>query len=100
MISAIAAVLKYVVRGLKDTKKEFGDKPEAQQVLTYLQTIEDFKHCDDEHHAARLIEMHSLSLEHVPAHFLKSKQVRQTHCLTVCRSVAFCMHYSIYAVHT
>lgn len=72
---AIAAVLKYVVRGLKDAKKEFGDKPEAQQVLTYLQTIEDFKHCDDEHIAARLIEMHSLSLEHVPAHFLKSKQV-------------------------
>lgn len=80
MILAIAAVLKYVVRGLKDAKKEFGDKPEAQQVLTYLQTIEDFKRCDDEHHAARLIEMHTLSLEHIPAHFLKSKQVRKTHC--------------------
>jgi 60 kDa SS-A/Ro ribonucleoprotein len=80
VIPAIAAVLKYVVRGLKDAKKEFGDKPEAQQVLTYLQTVEDFKRCDDEHHASRLIEMHSLSLEHIPAHFLKSKQVRKTHC--------------------
>jgi hypothetical protein len=64
---------------MKDMKKEFGDKPEAQQVIAYLQTIEDFKHCDDEHHAARLIEMHSLTLDHVPAHFLKSKQVRESH---------------------
>lgn len=77
MISAIAAVLKYVIHGLKDAKKEFGDKPEAQQVIAYLQAIEDFKHSDDEHHAARLIEMHSLTLEHVPAHFLKSKKVRE-----------------------
>ncbi|KAJ9576484.1 hypothetical protein L9F63_006697, partial [Diploptera punctata] len=72
---AKSAVLKYVVRGLKEAKTEFGDKPEAQQVLNFIQTIEDFKHCDDEQHAARLIETHSLSLEHVPAHFLKSKEV-------------------------
>jgi hypothetical protein len=77
VISAIAAVLKYVIHGLKDAKKEFGDKPEAQQVIAYLQAIEDFKHSDDEHHAARLIEMHSLTLEYVPAHFLKSKKVRE-----------------------
>jgi 60 kDa SS-A/Ro ribonucleoprotein len=75
VISARAAVLKYVVHGLKEAKKDFGDKPEAQQVMSYLQMIEDFKHCSDEHHAARLIEMHSLLLEHIPGHLLKSKEV-------------------------
>jgi 60 kDa SS-A/Ro ribonucleoprotein len=77
VVSATAAVLRYVVHGLKEAKKVFGDKPEAQQVMSYLQTIEDFKHCDDEHHAARLIEMHSLLLEHIPGHFLKSKEVQE-----------------------
>ncbi|XP_069697982.1 RNA-binding protein RO60 [Periplaneta americana] len=72
---AISAILRYIIRGLKEMKKEFGEKQEAQQVISYLQTIEDFKHCEDEHNAARLIESHSLSLDHVPAHFLKSKEV-------------------------
>jgi 60 kDa SS-A/Ro ribonucleoprotein len=77
VVPASAAVLRYVVHGLKEAKKDFGDKPEAQKVMSYLQTIEDFKHCTDEHDAARLVEMHSLLLEHIPGHLLKSKEVRE-----------------------
>ncbi|CAG2054899.1 unnamed protein product [Timema podura] len=69
------AVIKYVVRGLKEAKEQFSERPEAQQVLAYLQNVEDFKHCEDEQHAARLLEIHSLSLEHIPSHFIKSKEV-------------------------
>ncbi|PSN35559.1 hypothetical protein C0J52_12499 [Blattella germanica] len=70
----IAAIFKYVIHGLEKAKSECTDQ-RAQQILTYLQNIEDFKHCEDEQHAARLIEIHSLTLEHVPGHFLKSKEV-------------------------
>lgn len=69
------AVLKYVMFGLKETKKEFDDKPEAVEVIKYIEDIENFKHCEDEHQAGRLLEMYSLTLDHVPGHLLKSEEV-------------------------
>ncbi|XP_067009407.2 RNA-binding protein Ro60 [Anabrus simplex] len=69
------AVLKYIVFGLKEAQQEFGDKAAAQPVLQYLQTVEEFKHCKNEEQAARMLEQHHFSLEHVPQHLLKSKEV-------------------------
>lgn len=69
------AVFKYVLFGLKETQKEFGDKPEAVEVVNYIQSVEDFKHCEDELQAARLLEIHNLTLDHVPGHMLKSEEV-------------------------
>ncbi|XP_012253968.2 RNA-binding protein RO60-like isoform X1 [Athalia rosae] len=69
------AVLKYILFGLKVAKQEFSDKPDAAEVLEYIQKVEDFKHCEDEVVAGRLLEIHNLSLEHVPGHLLKSREV-------------------------
>ncbi|XP_046611310.1 60 kDa SS-A/Ro ribonucleoprotein-like [Neodiprion virginianus] len=69
------AVLKYVLFGLKETIKDFGDKPEAAEVIEYIQKIENFKHCEDQVLAGRLLELHNLTLDHVPGHLLKSEEV-------------------------
>lgn len=69
------AVLKYIMAGLEVARNEFGDKPDAQPVLNYLQAVEDFKHTKEEDQAARLLEMHDLTLEHIPMHLIKSKEV-------------------------
>ena len=46
-----------------------------KQLLDYIEQIEDFKHCEDEVRAARLLEEYGYSLDHVPGHLLKSKEV-------------------------
>ncbi|XP_063234744.1 RNA-binding protein Ro60-like [Bacillus rossius redtenbacheri] len=73
--TAKAAVIRYAMFGLKDAREKFGDRPEAQQVLAYLQAVEDLKHSQDEQQAARLVEIHGLTRQHVPAHFHKSREV-------------------------
>ncbi|GLG97094.1 60 kDa SS-A/Ro ribonucleoprotein [Gryllus bimaculatus] len=72
---AMKAVLKYVMKGIKEAREEFGGNPLAQPVLTYLQAVEDFKHSKEEEWAARVVEQHKLCLEHVPPQFIKSKEV-------------------------
>ncbi|XP_046738503.1 60 kDa SS-A/Ro ribonucleoprotein-like [Diprion similis] len=69
------AVLKYVLFGLKEAKKEFGDKPEAKEVIQYIEQVEEFKHCEDEILAGRLLELYNLTLDHIPGHLLKCKEV-------------------------
>lgn len=64
-----------MTHGIKVAKKDFADNPEANDILSYIQTIEDFKHLTDEQLAARTIEMHHLTLDHVPAHLTKSREV-------------------------
>lgn len=71
-----AAIVKYILFGIKAAKKEFGENSEANEVLNYLQAVEDFKHLTDEQQAARSIEIHHFTLDHVPPHLLKSKEVR------------------------
>lgn len=68
--------------GLKAAKKDFGDNSEASEVLHYLQALEDFKHMKDEQQAARYIEIYKFTLEHVPSHLLKSKEVIK--CRKIC----------------
>ncbi|KAK6637050.1 hypothetical protein RUM43_010724 [Polyplax serrata] len=70
-----AAIVKYILFGIKAAKKEFGENSEANEVLNYLQAVEDFKHLTDEQQAARSIEIHHFTLDHVPPHLLKSKEV-------------------------
>lgn len=48
----------------------------VEDIVTYIQNIENFKHCEDEIRAAGLLETHQLSLHHVPGHMLKSKEVK------------------------
>lgn len=75
---ASAAIIKYVVKGIESTQKEFGVdgvSSEVQEIMTYLKAVHELKHTADEHVAARLIETHDLSFEHIPTHLLKSKEI-------------------------
>ncbi|XP_067144663.1 RNA-binding protein RO60 [Centruroides vittatus] len=75
---ASAAVIKYVVKGIESTQKEFGvdgASSEVQEIMTYLKAVHELKHTTDEHVAARLIETHDLSFEHIPTPLLKSKEI-------------------------
>lgn len=72
---ARAVIIKYALYGIKVAKKDYGDNPEAADILHYIQVIEDFKHLTDEQQAARLIETLYLTMDYVPAHLLKSREV-------------------------
>lgn len=52
------------------------ENPNINEILKYIQDVEDFKHCEDEVRAAALLETYGFSLEHVPGHLLKSKEVK------------------------
>ncbi|XP_043795391.1 60 kDa SS-A/Ro ribonucleoprotein-like isoform X1 [Apis laboriosa] len=68
-------ILKYIIRGLEEMKKSYGEDPTLTEILEYIEHVEDFKHCTDEVRAAGLLEMYKLTLDHVPGHLLKSKEV-------------------------
>ncbi|KAL6449393.1 hypothetical protein ACFW04_000763 [Cataglyphis niger] len=71
-------ILKYIIHGMEKTKAALEDQsenPNINEILKYLQNIEDFKHCEDEVRAAALLERYGYSLQHVPGHLLKSKEV-------------------------
>lgn len=55
-------------------EKEY-ENPNIIDIIKYIEQIEDFKHCEDEVRAAVLLEKYNLSLDHVPGHLLKSKEV-------------------------
>ncbi|KAL7303640.1 hypothetical protein TKK_0003786 [Trichogramma kaykai] len=74
----LEAVCCYILKGFKGLmvyKEENGLSPEAEEVFKYIESIEDFKHCEDEVRGAALIETLNLNLNHVPGHFLKSMEV-------------------------
>ncbi|TGZ53913.1 RNA-binding protein RO60 [Temnothorax longispinosus] len=72
-------ILKYVIYGLEKTKTEMksksSEKKEIQELLKYMEHVENFKHCEDELEAASMLETNHFSLDHVPGHLLKSKEV-------------------------
>ena len=45
------------------------------ELLKYMEEVENFKHCEDEVRAASMLETFGFSLDHVPGHLLKSKEV-------------------------
>lgn len=69
-------VLKYIIRGFEEVKKSSGEDSVFTELVEYFEHIEDFKHCTDEVRAAGLLEIYKLTLDHVPGHLLKSKEVK------------------------
>ncbi|XP_014485240.1 PREDICTED: 60 kDa SS-A/Ro ribonucleoprotein-like [Dinoponera quadriceps] len=71
-------VLQYIIHGMQHTRASLekeADNPKINEIMEYIQNVEDFKHCEDEIRAAALLETHDLSLDHVPGHLLTSKEV-------------------------
>lgn len=69
-----------MIHGFEKTKKDTVDEMEEKtpniiSLLKYMQEVEDFKHCEDEIRAAAMVETYDFSLDHVPGHLLKSKEV-------------------------
>ncbi|KAI4488412.1 hypothetical protein M0804_005260 [Polistes exclamans] len=68
-------ILKYIIHGLDKTKKFFADNSNVQELIEYIERIENFKHCNDIVQAAGLLEKYELTLDHVPGHMLKSTEI-------------------------
>ncbi|XP_033339010.2 RNA-binding protein Ro60 [Megalopta genalis] len=69
-------VLKYIVRGLDEIEmQKYAEDTRFTEIIEYIKNVEDFKHCRDDVRAAGLLEMHNLTLDHVPGHLLKSKEI-------------------------
>jgi 60 kDa SS-A/Ro ribonucleoprotein len=47
----------------------------VEEIIKFFESIEDFKHCEDEIRSAALIDSLNLTLDHVPGHMLKSEEV-------------------------
>lgn len=80
-------MLRYLTKGFQAAEEYLAEEqakgvvdPEAAEVLAYLRGVHEVKRTSDEQAAARLVEMHDLALEHVPTHFLKSKEVGAGRC--------------------
>jgi hypothetical protein len=81
VLTGVAAVLKYVTKGLQAAKtyvEEDGatHTEEARNVIKYLEAVEEVKSSHDEQLVARLVEEHQLVHEHVPTWLMKSKEAR------------------------
>lgn len=73
-------VLDYILYGLKKVKtiaenSENSLSQSENEIIKFLEKIEDFKHCEDETTSAGLIDALGLTLDHVPGHMLKSENV-------------------------
>ena len=68
-------VFKYIIRGLEEINKSFDENSEFTEIIEYIKNVEDFKHCSDQVRAAALLETYKLTLDHVPGHLLKSKEI-------------------------
>ncbi len=70
----------YTVKGLALTKEHFqGDfaSTESDKILEYLDAVKEVKqNGKDVHAAAMRIEQHKLTKEHIPTHFISTKEVR------------------------
>ena len=73
-------MFNYIINGSKGLEKYIAENPERTEVeneiINYLESINNFKQCEDEHSAAALIETLNLTLDHVPGHLLKSEHVK------------------------
>jgi len=72
---AQAAILKAVVRGLKDAEQEFKDQPEAQPILEYMSCEKEINRCEDPDQAVLLIGKHSFDVDCLPTHLLSHAKV-------------------------
>jgi 60 kDa SS-A/Ro ribonucleoprotein len=75
---ATAAVLKYVIKGLEEAKKQFLTNEadgEMKDLFTYLQDVEDVKVTEDAEKAVALIHRSQLVREHIPTALLNEASV-------------------------
>ncbi|XP_013390017.1 60 kDa SS-A/Ro ribonucleoprotein [Lingula anatina] len=73
----VAAVVKYVVKGLEAAKETYStEMSEAvRDTLTFLEGVEDAKKATNEEEIIALIQHHGLVREHIPTKLLNSKGV-------------------------
>ncbi|CAH1785455.1 unnamed protein product [Owenia fusiformis] len=73
-----SVILRYVVKGLEATKKEYlkEDSPSnIQELISYLEVVDTVKHSGDKQQVARLIEEYDLAREHVPTSMLNCREI-------------------------
>ncbi|KAJ8681437.1 hypothetical protein QAD02_017224 [Eretmocerus hayati] len=71
-------IITYTMFGLEKAKLVNTGNPlseSQEELIKFFQSIEDFKHCEDENSSAAMIDSLDLSLDHVPGHMLKSEEV-------------------------
>ena len=71
-------ITKYLVKGLKAAKEDFGGEKttsDMQAALAYLDAVERLKTMTDEEAARGLVEQHQLHLQQVVARLQKIPQV-------------------------
>lgn len=78
------------------TDDQLNETPYIEEILKYIEKIEDFKHCEDEVRAASMLETYELSLDHVPGHLLKSKEVKCGHIKYFLLCHSFIRNYKFY----
>lgn len=67
-------VFEYIMYGLKKIKSNTSGQSE-EEIVKFLEKVEEFKHCEDETAAGGYIDSLGLTLSHVPGHMLKSEIV-------------------------
>jgi len=72
---AVSAVLMAVVRGLKEAREQFKDKPEAQPILEYMSCVKEINTCNEPDKAIKLIDKHSFDIDCLPTHLLNHAKV-------------------------
>ena len=66
-----------MTKGFEEAKKSNENpSPELKPLIGYLMAVELVKHTTDGVTAARLMEQHSLKMEHIPSTLLTSKEVK------------------------
>ena len=75
-LSGINFIVKVMTKGFEEAKKSNENpSPELKPLIGYFMAVELVKHTTDGVTAARLIEQHSLKMEHIPSTLLTSKEV-------------------------
>jgi len=91
-------ILKYIICGIENTRMALEDQsenPNINEILQYIENVKDFKRCEDEIRAAYLLETNGYSLEHVPGHLLKSREVRCFNVVFFCAIIYMYMYICV-----
>ena len=75
-LSGVNFIIKVMTKGFEEAKKSnVNPSPELKPLIGYFMAVQLVKHTNDGVTAARLIEQHSLKMEHIPSSLLSSKEV-------------------------
>ena len=82
-----------MTKGFEEAKKSSENpEPELKPLIGYFMAVQLVKHTTDGVMAARLIEQHSLKMEHIPSTLLNSKEVKTVLHKNIkhCRCIYIC----------